>query len=143
MTSGPRQIVEGFVTAFRRKDVEGAVAATSDDVAVTAYPLQIADSGRAVIRTVLQDIVTAFPDLFVTVRSVLELGQVVVVEMKIEGTQAADYVGVVNQEKHLDVDSAWRFTLAGGHITAVDIYWCQNQLYRRLAVKRTDQVAIV
>jgi ketosteroid isomerase-like protein len=68
---------------------------------------------------------------------------VVTALVKVEGTQAGEYAGVVNQEKHLDLDEAWRFTVAGGAITAVTAYWCQQQLYRRLAVKRFDQVAIV
>jgi hypothetical protein len=33
--------------------------------------------------------------------------------------------------------------VSGESISAVTVYWCQNQLLRRLAVKRTDQVAIV
>ncbi|MDF3308390.1 nuclear transport factor 2 family protein [Rhodococcus sp. T2V] len=143
MTTSPRQTVEAFLTGFRHLDVDAALSTVSDDVQVTVYPLQVFDSGKDVIRTVLDDLVTSFPDLHLTVRSVLELGQVVVAEMKIEGTQAADYVGAINQEKHLDVDSAWRFTVAGEGITGIDVYWCQNQLYRRLAVKRTDQVTIV
>ncbi|MGW5145062.1 nuclear transport factor 2 family protein [Rhodococcus koreensis] len=143
MTTSPRQTVEAFLTGFRHLDVDAALSTVSDDVQVTVYPLQVFDSGKDLIRTVLDDLVTSFPDLHLTVRSVLELGQVVVAEMKIEGTQAADYVGAINQEKHLDVDSAWRFTVAGEEITGIDVYWCQNQLYRRLAVKRTDQVTIV
>ncbi|MGW4337415.1 nuclear transport factor 2 family protein [Rhodococcus koreensis] len=143
MTASPRQTVDAFLTGFRHKDVDAAMSTVSDDVRVTVYPLQIFDGGTDSIRKVLQDIVLSFPDLHLTVKNVLELGQVVVAEMKIEGTQAADYIGVINQEKHLDVDSAWRFTLEGEQITAIDVYWCQNQLYRRLAVKRQDEAAIV
>ncbi|MGW0035501.1 nuclear transport factor 2 family protein [Gordonia sp. NPDC003376] len=141
--STARQIVEGFVTGFRLRDPDAAVAAVLEDVAVTVYPLQIADTGVGVIRTVLQDICTAFPDLHITLTHLVDVGAVLVAEMKIEGTQAGDYAGVINQEKHLDVDSAWRFTVSGERITAVDVYWCQNQLLRRLAVKRTDHVTIV
>ncbi|AFA71906.1 hypothetical protein GPOL_c08400 [Gordonia polyisoprenivorans VH2] len=143
MTTQQTRSVQDFITGFRNRDTDAALAAVADDVAVTVYPLQLADTGRSVIATVLDDLARAFPDLLLTVRSVLELGPVVVAEIKIEGTQAADYVGVINQEKHLDVDSAWRFTVTGEQITAIDVYWCQNQLYRRLAVKRTDHVAIV
>ena len=144
MTTTPRQTVEAFLTGFRHRDVDAAVTTVSDDVQVTVYPLQIADSGPDVIRAVLVDIGAAFPDLHLTVKHVTELGAVVVVEMKIEGTQAADYRGILNQEKHLAVDSAWRFTIgADQQIVAIDVYWCQNQLLRRLAVKRTDQTAIV
>lgn len=143
MTTQQTRSVQDFITGFRNRDTDAALAAVAADVAVTVYPLQLADTGRSVIATVLDDLARAFPDLLLTVRSVLELGPVVVAEIKIEGTQAADYVGVINQEKHLDVDSAWRFTVTGEQITAIDVYWCQNQLYRRLAVKRTDHVAIV
>lgn len=143
MTTSPRQTVEAFLTGFRHQDVDAALSTVSADARVTVYPLQVVDGGKDVIGTLLQDIVRSFPDLLLKVRSVLDLGQVVVAEVKIEGTQAADFLGAVNQEKHLDVDSAWRFTVTGEEITGIDVYWCQNQLYRRLAVKRTDQVAIV
>ena len=65
-----------------------------------------------------------------------------VAEVDIEGTQATDYAGAINQEKHLDIDQAWRFTVTGGEITGVTAYWCQQQLYRRLAVKRFDAISI-
>jgi hypothetical protein len=32
--------------------------------------------------------------------------------------------------------------VTGGLITGVSVYWCQQQLYRRLAVKRFDAIAI-
>jgi hypothetical protein len=32
--------------------------------------------------------------------------------------------------------------VTGGVITVVSAYWCQQQLYRRLAVKRFDAIAI-
>ena len=50
---------------------------------------------------------------------------------------------VLNQEKHIDVDQVWLLASRDGRISSITGYWCQNQLYRRLAVKRLDQVAIV
>jgi hypothetical protein len=84
--------------------------------------------------------VLAFPDLMITVSRVITTGDVVTALFKAEGTQSAGYAGAINQEKHLDIDQAWRFVTAGGLITAVDAYWCQAQLYRRLAVKRYDEI---
>ncbi len=66
-----------------------------------------------------------------------------VTELKLEGTQAADYLGAINQEKHLDVDQVWRLQIEDGAVTSITGYWDQNMLYRRLAVKRLDRVAIV
>ena len=141
--SGQDQAVRDFLDALGRRDVEAALSLTAADVAVTVHPLGIKGTGQAALRPVLAGLADAFPDLLLTVRRLITTGDVVTALVKVEGTQAGEYAGVVNQEKHLDLDEAWRFTVAGGAITAVTAYWCQQQLYRRLAVKRFDQVAIV
>lgn len=143
VSTSPRQTVEAFLTGFRHLDTDAALSTVSADAQVTIHPLNVVGGGRDDLSSLLQEISRALPDLMLTVRSVLELGQVVVAEVKIEGTQAADFLGVVNQEKHLDWDTAMRFTVTGDAITGLDVYWCQNQLLRRLGVKRTDQIAIV
>ncbi|MBN9747849.1 hypothetical protein DMP23_43340 [Amycolatopsis sp. A1MSW2902] len=139
----PRETVEAFLNAFKLKDVDAAMSTVAADAKVTVFPLQVRDGGADVVRTLLTDVVKAFPDLLITVKDVIEVGRVVVAEFKIEGTQAADFLDAINQEKHLDLDTAWRFTVEGDRIAGVDAYWCQNQLYRRLAVKRQDRVTIV
>src|SRR6266480_4031975 len=124
-----------FLDAFGRRDVDTAVARVADDVRVTAHGLGL--------RGILEDIARAFPDLRVTTKRILRTGDVLTAELKVEGTQAAPYAGAINQEKHLDLDEAWRFEVRDGRIVAIDAYWCQQQLYRRLGVKRFDQIAIV
>ena len=109
---------------------------------MTVHPLGIGGRGPDVLGVVLGDMIRAFPDLLVTTGRVITTGDVVTVLVKVEGTQAADYAGAINQEKHLDIDQAWRFTATGGVITGVTAYWCQQQVYRRLAVKRFDAIAI-
>ena len=81
-------------------------------------------------------------DLMIRVGRVIATGDVVTALLRAEGTQAAGYAGAINTEKHLDIDQAWRFVTVGGLITEVAAYWCQTQLYRRLAVKRYDEIAI-
>jgi putative intracellular protease/amidase len=107
------------------------------------HPVGLHDKGADVLRAVLADLVRAFPDLMVTVSRVITTGDVVTALFKAEGTQAAGYAGAINQEKHLDIDQAWRFVVAGGLITEVAAYWCQAQLYRRLAVKRYDEIEVL
>jgi len=97
---------------------------------------------RPVPAVLLDRAVGAMHDLMITVGRVIATGDVVTALFKAEGTQAADYAGAINQEKHLDIDQAWRFTVTGGVITGVSAYWCQQQVYRRLAVKRFDAIAI-
>jgi len=138
----PTQTVETFLDAFVRHDVDDAIALVDSQAAVTVHPFGIDTRGADVLRGVLADLVRAFPDLMITISRVITTGDVVTVLFKAEGTQAAGYAGAINQEKHLDIDQAWRFVTAGGLITGVAVYWCQAQLYRRLAVKRYDEIAI-
>jgi steroid delta-isomerase-like uncharacterized protein len=139
---GVSEPVNRFLDALARRDVDAALSVVSEQVRVRVYPLHLEETGRNALRGVLVEMVTAFPDLLITVGRVIVTGEVVTAQLKMEGTQAADYAGAINQEKHLDIDQAWRFTVEGGEIAAVEAYWCQQQLYRRLAVKRFDQIAI-
>ena len=138
----PTQTVETFLDAFARHDVDDAIALVDSQAAVTVHPFGIATRGADALRAVLADLVRAFPDLMISVSRVITTGDVVTALFKAEGTQAAGYAGAINQEKHLDIDQAWRFVISDGLIAAVDAYWCQAQLYRRLAVKRYDEIAI-
>jgi ketosteroid isomerase-like protein len=142
VTTTPTEAVEQFLGALARRDVEAAMASIARDARVIIYPLGVRDSSHA-LRGVLNDLVVAFPDLLLSVKRVITTGDVIAAEFKVEGTQAADYAGAINQEKHLDVDQAWRFTVRAGLISEVHAYWCQQQMLRRLGVKRFDQIAIV
>jgi ketosteroid isomerase-like protein len=143
VTTASNDPVVEFLDAFGRRGVEPALAQVADDVRVTAHGLGLRGQGAAAIREILEDIARAFPDLLVTTKRILRTGDVLTAELKVEGTQAAPYAGAINQEKHLDLDEAWRFEVRDGRIVAIDAYWCQQQLYRRLGVKRFDQIAIV
>jgi steroid delta-isomerase-like uncharacterized protein len=138
----PVDTVTRFFGALADRDTDAAIALAAPDVAVAVYPLRAVGTGAAILEQVLKDLVRAFPDLLITVSRVIVAGDVVTALFKAEGTQAADYAGAINQEKHLDIDEAWRFTVTDGRITQVHAYWCQAQVYRRLAVKRFDEIAI-
>jgi steroid delta-isomerase-like uncharacterized protein len=141
-TATPTQTVQAFLDAVARHDVDAAMALADPHVSVTVHPFGLHEAGPDALRTVLADLVRAFPDLVISVSRVITTGDVVTALFKAEGTQAGSYAGAINQEKHLDVDQAWRFVVSDGLITRVDAYWCQAQLYRRLAVKRYDEIAI-
>jgi steroid delta-isomerase-like uncharacterized protein len=142
MTSSPTEAVQAFLDGLAQRDVAAALAVVGPEVSVTVHPLGVHGTGADALRAVLTDMVNAFPDLLVKVGRVITTGDVVTALVKVEGTQAAAYAGAINQEKHLDIDEAWRFVTEGGRITGVTAYWCQAQLYRRLAVKRFDAIAI-
>jgi ketosteroid isomerase-like protein len=142
LTNTPAQTVQAFLDAFAGHDIEAAIAVVDPAVSLTVHPLGIRGAGADALRKVLTDLVRGFPDLLVTVSRVITTRDVVTALFKTDGTQSADYAGAINQEKHLDIDQAWRFVVGDGLITEVTAYWCQAQLYRRLAVKRYDEIAI-
>jgi len=138
----PAETIQVFLEAFARHEVDAAVALADPQVSVTVHPLGLHGQGQDALRQVLADLVHAFPDLMINVSRVITTGDVITALFKAEGTQAVGYAGAINQEKHLDIDQAWRFVIGGGLITEVAAYWCQAQLYRRLAVKRYDTIAL-
>jgi steroid delta-isomerase-like uncharacterized protein len=140
---GPRELALAFFDALNRRDAEAALALMAPEGFVEIVPAGVKGTARDQGRRFLQSLVASFPDLLIRIRSVMTTGELAVVELKLEGTQAADFLGILNQEKHVDVDQAWMLWAAHGQIGGLRAYWCQNQLYRRLAVKRLDRISIL
>jgi ketosteroid isomerase-like protein len=124
------------------RDADGVDALVRADAAVDFGPAETSGSFAQQGAKFLRDLIAAFPDLRVKVRSIMGNSETAVVEITVEGTQAADFLGIHNQKKRLDVDQAWVISAFDGKIASIRAYWCQIQLYRRSAVKRLDQISI-
>ena len=117
--------VRAFFTAYRAHDVEGMVDLCADNAGFRYVPFEVWGRQRVlhgegkvctVGKVIWTTLIDAFPDL----------------------TNA-----VTNQEKHVDLDQAWILMVTpDDRVSAVIAYWDQNQLYRRLGVKRLDKVTI-
>jgi ketosteroid isomerase-like protein len=133
-----------FWRAMGDRDVDAAFARVADDAVVKIPSVGILGTAANEGREFFEATMAAFPDLLLTVQKSFTCADgVTVTELKLEGTQAADYLGAINQEKHLDLDQAWLLRVEDGVVRSITGYWDQNTLYRRLAVRRLDQVAIV
>ncbi|HEY1919344.1 MAG TPA: nuclear transport factor 2 family protein [Streptosporangiaceae bacterium] len=136
------RLATDFFAAVGRGDVEGAMRAVAPDATVVIHPTG-QRGGPEAVRGFFTEALAAFPDLLIKVSSCRGCSDGrALVELSFEGTQAADFLGAINQEKHLDIEQAWVLATDGAAITGVTGYWDQNRLYRRLAVKRLDQIAI-
>ncbi|HVZ37096.1 MAG TPA: nuclear transport factor 2 family protein [Polyangiaceae bacterium] len=140
---GAQALALRFFELLNQREARAALALFDPQASIEIIPAAVrgmmAKEGRLFVDALLE----AFPDLWIQVRSVMETEDLAVVEIKMEGTQATDFLGILNQEKHLDLDQAWMLWAVAGKLTGVRAYWCQNQLYRRLAVKRLDRVYIL
>jgi ketosteroid isomerase-like protein len=137
-------VAEKFFGHMAGGDVDAMVGMATPDAPVSLVPLNghgaMADVGAPYLR----ELARSFPDLVVRVRRLfVTADNTAVVEINIDGTEADDFLGTVNQEKHVDLDQVWMLTVTpGDRIGAITAYWDQNQLYRRLGVKRLDAITI-
>ena len=135
-------LADEFLAAIQRGDLAGAFRAVSPAAQVIIHPAGRA-GGPETAQEFFREALAAFPDLLLTVTRRTACGDGrVLIELIFEGTQAADFLGVINQEKHVDIEQAWLLATQDGKITEITGYWDQNKLYRRLAVKRLDRIAI-
>ena len=136
-------IARNFFARMDARDTNGALALVTSHASVNLVPLTLQGDAEVVGRLYFEQLTSAFPDLAVRVRR-LFVGNdnTAVAEVTIEGTQAADFFGIINQEKFMDLDQVWFLHVTDGAIDRIMAYWCQNQLYRRLGVKRLDHVTI-
>jgi steroid delta-isomerase-like uncharacterized protein len=121
-------------------DVTGASALVAEDAEVDFGPAGITGSFADKGMPFLRNLSTAFPDLRVQIRSIMGTARTVVVEITVEGTQRADFLGIANQRKRIEIDQAWVLTASHGKIASIRAYWCQSQLYRRLGIRRRAQI---
>ena len=136
-------IARNFFARMDARDTNGALALVTSHASVNLVPLHLQGDAEVVGRLYFEQLTSAFPDLSVRVRRLFVGNEgTAVVEVTIEGTQAADFFGIINQEKFMDLDQAWLLHVTDGAIDRIKAYWCQNQIYRRLGVKRLDHVTI-
>jgi ketosteroid isomerase-like protein len=136
-------IVHTFFARMDARDANGVLALVTPHAKVALVPLNLQGDAEDVGRQYFEQLASAFPDLSVRVRR-LFVGNdnTAVAEITIAGTQAADFFGIINQEKLMDLDQVWFLHVNDGVIDRIKAYWCQNRLYRRLGVKRLDHVTI-
>ena len=126
-----RELAEKFFGHVEAGEVDEILGMMTPDATVSLVPLNRHGPMAADGASYLRELARAFPDLLVRVRRLfVTADNTAVAEITIDGTQADDFLAVANQEKQ------------GDRISAVIAYWDQNQLYRRLGVKRLDQITI-
>jgi ketosteroid isomerase-like protein len=136
-------IARMFFARMRARDTNGVLELVTPDAHVTLVPLHLQGDAEDVGRRYVEQMASAFPGLSVRVRRIfVGNDNTVVAEVTIAGTQAADFFGIVNQEKLMDLDQVWFLHVNDAGIDRIKAYWCQNRLYRRLGVKRLDRVTI-
>lgn len=139
-----RSVARKFFDHMEAGEVEDIIGMTAPSAVVSLVPLSVSGCMAEAGTSYLRELARAFPDLLLRVRQLfVTTDNTAVAEITISGTQAADFLGVDNQEKPFDLDQAWLLAVTlEGLIGAVTAYWDQNQVYRRLGVQRLDKVTI-
>ena len=139
-----RSLAEKFFGHMEAGEVDEILGMMTPDATMSLVPLNRHGPMAADGASYLRELARSFPDLLVRVRRLFVTGDnTAVAEITIDGTQAGVFLAVANQDKHVDLDQAWMLTVTpDDRISAVVAYWDQNQLYRRLGVKRLDKITI-
>jgi SnoaL-like domain len=136
-----RFLGRSFFAHLDAHDLEGAATLFAANSTVDLDPAGV--TGTFVVHGArfFGDLIRAFPDARFRVRSIMGNCATAVVETTLQGTQGADFLGVHNRRRDLEIDQAWVVCVSQGKIDAMRGYWCQCQLYRRLGRTRLDQDA--
>lgn len=139
-----RSVAEEFFSRLQAGDIDEILCLMTPDATVSLVPLNRRGPMAADGAAYLRELFRSFPDLVVRVqRLFVTADNTAVAEINVDGTQAGDFLAVANQEKHFDLDQAWLLTVTpDDRISAVVAYWDQNQVYRRLGVRRLDEITI-
>jgi ketosteroid isomerase-like protein len=139
-----RTVAREFLNHMQAGDVDAILRMVTPDATVSLAPLRMHGSMAVEGTGYLRELARSFPDLVISLRRLfVTADSTAVSEITIEGTQADAFLGAVYLEKHVDLDQAWMLEVTqDDRISAVTAYWDQNQLYRRLGVKRLDKIAI-
>jgi predicted ester cyclase len=139
-----RAVAQEFFDHREAGEVEHIIGMTAPGAIVSLVPLGVRGSMAEEGASYLRDLTRAFPDLLVRVRRLfVTTDNTAVAEITTDGTQAADFLGVTNQEKHFDLDQGWLLEVTSEDMIGGETaYWDQNQLYRRLGVNRLDNISI-
>lgn len=137
-----RELALEFFRRLGAHDVAGAAELVAPEAEVQIVPAAVRGAMAKEGKAFFAGLVQAFPDLRMRVRRAMGTETLAIVELTMDGTQGADFLGAVNQEKYIDLDQGWMVWAERGRITRMRAYWCQNQLLRRMAVKRLDQISI-
>ena len=139
-----RSLAEEFFAHMEAGEVDEILGMMTPEATVSLVPLSRHGPMATDGASYLHELSMSFPDLLVRVRRLFVTGDnTAVAEITIDGTQTGVFLAVANQEKHVDLDQAWMLMVTpDDRVSAVIAYWDQNQLYRRLGVKRLDKVTI-
>ena len=137
-------VTREFFDHMQAGDVEGILSMMRPDAAVFLVPLEINGSMAGGGGDYLHELARAFPDLVVDVRRLfVTADSTALAEITLEGIQADAFLGAASLDKHVHLDQAWMLQVTpGDQISGITAYWDQNQLYRRLGVKRLDKITI-
>src|SRR5580658_10717372 len=103
-----RSLAEEFFGHLSAGEVDEILGLMTPEATVSLVPLNWHGPMAAGGASYLRELFRSFPDLVVRVRRLFVTGDdTAVAEITLDGTQAGDFLAVVNQEKHFELDQAW------------------------------------
>ncbi|WP_078955341.1 ester cyclase [Streptomyces griseus] len=115
-------VLEGFHAEVNSGDPERVMAAIDAFVAPDVDfrpPAPAGGSGREALKRVWEALLTAFPDIRVTVEETVSEGDLVVSRNTVTGTHLGDHRGLAPTGRTVEYGEIFVFRVAGGRITEI------------------------
>lgn len=114
-------------------DLDACLATMPGGANYRILPMGREHDGDDEVRELLAGLLTAFPDLQLIPQLVHHAADAVIIEGRTRGTQQADWAGIPNQGRVMDVDGAIIFRFDGDRMTNETVYYDHAAVIRQLS----------
>jgi steroid delta-isomerase-like uncharacterized protein len=125
-------IARRFFDTWNAHDADAHVKFLSSDYVAESDTFTEPVRGPEAARAVISNYFTAFPDLNVTVETMLASGDVVTVRWRASGTHRGPLLGVAPTQRQAQVRGCTVLEIRNGKVTRQWIYWDTGHLLRQL-----------
>lgn len=131
-TDATRALIDAFVEAVNRKDVDALDGFLTDDFSIP--PGDSSGMSAAVLKEVLKYYYRAFPDLRYAVAQVICEGDAAAVHLHMTGTHRGEYQGVAGNGTRFAVEEVDLMKFRDGKIAGYRIIWDEIGFRRQLGL---------
>lgn len=131
-------LVDAWSQAYNAHDLDALLACYGDDIRNTQHPWDRTVVGTEAMRAVYTKTFAAFPDIRLTVRSIIADDDGVAVRWTFAGTMRGPFAGQPPSGRSFALEGCEVFTIRDGRIVEQHGYWDKDAMFRQLGLTRPD-----
>ena len=126
------QVIREAYEAYNAHDVERFVTMLDEGIVVESDSIPASASDREGVRHIVQETLTAFPDIHFNIEQMIASGDYVVVRLRLRGTHRGELQGVQPTNRPVDLRSCVVYEVKKGKVVGAQVYWDRVALLQQL-----------